>query len=232
LEQAAFTFTEEIEALCKLKRYKTSWRVLQVREEVLFGQRLDIANHPERAENPYELEYYAPILFVLKRFENGCVLKEAYLDCFFRAAKVRSYDMLCSVYNSDIVPSHRCRVTLSHFYRQLGKDLKDWRHWAAFVNGFPPKLFRLAQVPRDGLLQDATNMPAFFDNLMAIRDGRVTSGVGGSLSDLTDSPGKVKERQDVLQERLRKFDERSAARKSETDMKLEELFPELRELST
>ena len=72
-------------------------------------------------------------------------------------------------------------------------------------------------------------MSVFFENLMAVRDERVTSGVGGRLSDLTDSPWKVKKRQDALQESLRKFDQRTATRQSETDVKLRHLFPELRD---
>lgn len=234
-KEAMFTFSTEIDALCELKQYKSAWRVLHAREEVLYGERVDIANNPERTISPPELEYeYAPLLFFLKRFQKGCFLKEAYLDYWFRGSmastKVRSYDILFSVCNGDIEPSNRCRVTLSHFYSRLGKGLTEWRHWEAFVNGFHPKLFRQSGVAHDELIRDASRLPIFFENLLAIRDKRVTSGVGGSVSDLIDSPGRVKKRQDAIRKKLGKFDQRTKSRRSEIDTKLQRLFPELRDL--
>src|SRR5205085_10072380 len=80
--------------------------------------------------------YYAPLLFFLRRYREGCLLLETALGFWCSRRKVRSYDILFYVYNADEQPSNRCRVTLSHFYERLGKSLREWQHWEAFVNGF------------------------------------------------------------------------------------------------
>lgn len=231
LDDALFTFHEEIGALCDLKKYKTAWRVLQARDDMLYGPQADVANHPERA-NPYELEpLYAPLLFYLKRYQTGCAVKEAALDPWFRRGKMQSYNVLFAVYNGEREPTHRFRVTLAHFYERLGRDLAEWQHWTAFVNGFHPKLFRMAGVGREDLLHDAAQISPFFEKLLAIRNERLTSGIGGSVSDLLDSPAKVKQRQARRQQAVKAFDRRIAGTRREVEKKLADLFPELRELS-
>ncbi|HEY2252873.1 MAG TPA: hypothetical protein VGH74_17500 [Planctomycetaceae bacterium] len=226
-----FTFSDEIDALCELEKYKEAWRQLRLREDVIYGRRFDIASAQGPFDNPYELEWhYAPLLFFVKRYEEGCSLLETALDVRFVRHKLDSYDVLFRVYNDDERPWHRCRVTLSHFYGRLGKNLVEWRRWEAFVYGFHPKLFRLAGVSRKQLLADAGRLPDFFDTLLAIREERVPTRISKGLADLIDSPRKVKSRQNAIRKASHVVDERNDAKRKRRHAKLRELFPELREL--
>lgn len=129
MKEAAFTFSTELDALIELQKYRSAWRLLKLREGVEYGKRLDFRDGVPPEVNAYELgSDYAPLLFFLKRYRVGCELKERYLDYWFNVPKSQSYELLFEIYNSDKRPSHRCRVTLSHFYRHLGKDLVEWRH--------------------------------------------------------------------------------------------------------
>jgi hypothetical protein len=101
---------------------------------------------------------------------------------------------------------------------------------AAVRGGFHPRLFRLAGVPREELLEDASKLTAFVHRLLEVRDERVTSGVGGSQSDLVDSPAKVRRRQEALTERLEKHAERTTPARERIEAQLEALFPELAEI--
>jgi hypothetical protein len=162
------------------------------------------------------------VLFFLKRYREGCPLLEAALDAWYKGREFESYNnVLRYVYNSDEVPWHRCRVTLSHFYNRLGKDLREWRHWEAFVSGFHSKLFRLAGVKRDELLADSGRLPAFFDRLMAIRARRP----GGNL---IVSPSRVKQRQVARRKGARRRDERFQTERERRNARLREFFPEIR----
>ena len=157
--EGLFTFSDEIDALCDQKQYKMAWRQLRLRHEIFYGQRLEL-NRRWTVNDYWDLwSKYAPLLFFLKRYRDGCLLLETALDFLFAQGNVQSFDdILFHVYNNDKKPSHRCLVTLSHFYKHLGKDLREWRHWEAFVNGFHPKLFRLAGVTRAALLADASHI--------------------------------------------------------------------------
>ena len=145
----------------------------------------------------------------------------------FVGRNARSFDILFHVYNGDEEPSNLCRVTLSHFYGRLGRDLHQWRHWEAFVNGFHPRLFRLSGVRSDELMADPARLEEFFDKLMDVRAERTTSGVGGSQSDLIDSAAKVSKRQDAAQRKWDEFHERIKPEQERINRKLRELFPEL-----
>lgn len=229
--EGLFTFFYEIEALCDLGDYKAAWRQLRQRDFIASGERFDLARRKWSTAEAYNLGfYYAPLLFFRGRFRRGCTLLEMWLDCWFRKKAVHSFDILGHVYNEDNVPSHRCRVTLSHFYAQLGKSLGEWRHWDAFVNGFHPRLFRLAAVKREDLLTAPGLLPTFFSTLKDVQGERTISGVGGSQSDLVESAGKVRKRQEGLKRRLAAFRKRIKPVQQRTNQHLEELFPELQRL--
>jgi hypothetical protein len=173
---------------------------------------------------------YAPLLFFLGRYRQGCALLETSLRFWFRGRKARSFDILHHVYNGDDEPRHRSQVTLSHFYGRLGKELCQWRYWEAFVNGFHPRLFRLSDVRREELMADSGRLSLFFDKLMEMLAERTTSGVGGNQSDLTESEAKVRKRQERTQQKVDEFRERIKPVQDRTNHKLQELFPELRGL--
>ena len=219
-----FTFDEEIDALCTpLKQYRTAWRQEYASAwEIIYGRRFNLENHEGPAADSSELEWlYAPLLYFLKRYQPGCSLLETSLDGWFDGRKVQSYpNIIFRVYNGDKEPCHRCRVTLSHFYTRLGKNLLEWRHWEAFVNGFHPKLFRLAGIGRDELFADAGRLPAFFDKLLAVRNERTTSGFGGSQSDLIHSSGTVRKRQQTAQQKSDAYRIRIEPQRRRTDAEI------------
>jgi hypothetical protein len=229
--EGLFTFSYEIDSLCDLKDYKTAWRQLRLRESILFGKRIDLAQRQWSPRDGWDLAfYYAPLLFFLGRYRQGCTLLETSLGSWITGRRVRSYDLLCHVYNGDEPPWHRCHVTLTHFYGRLGQDLREWRHWEAFVSGFHPRLFRLSGVRREDLLANSGHLAVFFDKLMAVQDERTTSGVGGSQSDLIESAAKVRKRQESTQRKLGEFREWIKPVQERTNRKLEEFFPELQGL--
>lgn len=230
LAKSIFTFRDEIDALCKLKDYDTAWRQLLALRRAVRGiqQGINIEDR-KRMEAEERGTCVASLLYFRGRYRRGCGLKERYFDLCFQNGPVQSYQLLFEVYNDDVEPTHRVRVTLAHFYNRLGRDLRQWRHWPTFVEGFQPRLFRLAGIQREKLLADAGHLPAFFNNLMDIRDERTTSGVGGGVSDLLDSPAKVKKRQDARQQKISDALERLNDSRTELNQKLAMYFPELNE---
>jgi hypothetical protein len=233
INHGLFTYSFEIDALCQLQDYRAAWRQLRQRESKVFGKRLNLAHRQWSERDRWELAFsYAPLLFFLGRYRQGCALLEASLEFSFKSEKVRSYDMLFHVYNGDQQPPDRCRVTLAHFYDRLGKCLRDWQHWKAFVNGFHARLFRLSGVSREQLFADPGQLAAFVSKLVNVRDERTTSGVGGGQSDLIESAAKVHKRQLAMRRKLDEFAVRIKPVQDRTDRKLQELFPELQGLPT
>ncbi len=231
LTEGLFTFSIEIDSLCDLKDYHAAWRRLRLREVIAFGERFDLRSRKWLSADGRDLMYfYAPLLFFLNRYRQGCALLETALDFWFVGTKSRSFDMLFHVYNGDAEPVDRCRVTLSHFYGRLGRDLHQWPHWEAFVNGFHARLFRLSGVRVDELVAEPELLSAFFNKLMQVRAERTTSGVSSGQSDLIESAAKVRERQDAIQRNLDEFRERIKGVQERTNLELLKFFPELHEM--
>jgi hypothetical protein len=227
-KEGLFTFSFEIDSLCDLKDYKGAWRQLRLFEEMAHGERFDHARREWSARDAWELTFYhAPLLFFLGRYRQGCALLETALDFHFRRRRAQSYDVLYHVYNGDEEPTDRCGVALSDFYSRLGKRLTEWPQWQAFVNGFHPKLFRLAGARRSELLASAEKLPAFVDRLGAVLAERTTSGVTRGLADLIEAPAKVRKWQEATRKALDEFNQRSQPRRAVLDTKLRHFFPEL-----
>jgi hypothetical protein len=225
---ALFTCDCELDALCALGRYGAAWRRLREREAILFGERLDLRRREWPAEMASQLEYaYAPLLYFLGRERRGCALLEAALESAFIGPRVRSFDILFRIANGDPEPESRYQVTLKHFYDRLGKNLREWRRWGAFVDGLHPRLFRLAGIDRRDLLGDGAALTPLVNRLLEVRDARTFTGVGGAQADLLDSPARVQRRQEALAEKLDRFEERIAPVHAEVEAKLRALFPEL-----
>ena len=226
-EAGVFTFWFEVDALCDLKQYQTAWRQLRRWEEIALGRRIDLRRQTWPADELAWFEYeHIPLLYFMGRYREGCRLLEAILDSRLDEPRARSYDVLFRIYNGDKEPADRCRVTLTHFYSRLGKDLLRWPRWEEFVNGLDSRLFRLAAIRREELLADPRRLTPFYKRLMAIRDERMTSGTTSGERDLTDSAAKVRKRQDGVQETRRQFNESYKARRKVLNAKLRDIFPE------
>ena len=229
--EGLFTFSFEIDSLCDLGDYQAAWRRLRLREEVAFGDRFDLRSWEWSSSDGYELAaLLRPTSILPGTVSPRLRLLETALGFWFLRRNTRSFDILFHIYNGDEEPRNRCRVTLSHFYGRLGKGLRQWRHWDAFVNGFHPRLFRLSGVRRDELLADPERLKAFFDKLMEVRADRTTSGVGRGQSDLTESAAKVRKWHEATRQQLEDFRERIKPVQERINRKLQELFPELQGL--
>jgi hypothetical protein len=224
-----FTFHTEINALCELKDYKAAWRQFRRYERTAYGKQTNLRRRCTLEDVPLLVYSYAPLLYFLGRYREGCKALEKALDVMCIPGKTKSYDLLFSVFNGDPKPTHRFRVTLAHFYDRLGFNLRDWKHWCSFVDGFHPRLFRIAKVSREDLSANADLLPTFFNCLMTMRDERTPTGIGGSQSDLIESASKVGKRQKALQSRLDEFAERIKPVRRQSDQMLRKLFPELRQ---
>jgi hypothetical protein len=224
--EGLFTFGFEIDSLCELKNYQTAWRQLRLRERAALGRRLDIARRNWSAEDAWELAFsYAPLLYFLGRYRLGCELLETSLDFWFDGNKGQSYNILFRICNRDEEPRNRARVTLTHFYDRLDKSLSEWRHWQKFVNGFPPRLFRIAGVKCEELLANSDLLLEFFDALSSVTGSRTTSGVTRGQTDLLESPAKVKKWQDATRAKMERF--RSDPARERFNSTLQRLFPDL-----
>jgi hypothetical protein len=230
LAAGLFTISMEIEAWCAVGDYETAWRRLRLQEEIVYGKRIDLRRRRWRGADGFELQFsYAPLLYFRGRYRRGCQLLEKSLDFCFDGTKMRSFDILNRVYNGELEPTLRARVTLAHFYGRLGENLRQWRHWTAFVDGFHPRLFRLSGVSRKELQADSRQLAPFFEKLMEEQGRRITSGIGGSQSDLIESSAKVRKRQADTNRKLNAFKKRIGPVRKEIDRKLQQYFPELRE---
>lgn len=228
-----FTSWFEIEALCELRQYQTAWRQLRRWEEVALGRRIDRRRQTWPLDEVAWFEHlHVPLLYFMGRYRQGCRLLEAMLDSMLDARRVRSWELLFRIYNGDKEPANRCRVTLTHYYSRLGKDLLRWPRRESFVNGFHPRLFGLAAVRPEEMLADPQRLAGFYKRLMAIRDERTTSGTTCGERDLTDSAETVRKRQNALQEKRGCFNERYKSRRKLLNAKLLGLFPELRDIGT
>lgn len=229
-ERGAFAIPEEIDALFDLRRLPDAWKSVRAAELTRFGRKLEMPDAGARSAEAMFLEdYHRPLLYFLGRYRVGCRLAEVCLSRSFAEQRPRSYDLMFQVCNAEPEPSSFYRVTLWHYYEKLGRSLGEWEHWEPFVYNFHPRLFKLAAISRQALREMPELMPEFHERLMAIRDERTPTGCGGGQSDLTDSPARVRKRQEKIQSALE-------ARKGDEELfqginnRLDELFPEASDL--
>lgn len=234
LKEGIFTFSLEIDALYELQQYQTAFKQLCQRDRIIFGERMDFAKRKWSRGEGWQLEFdYAPIHYFLGRYRLGCSLLETALGFWFDpsvSTKPPCFQILYRICNNEHEPSHRCRVTLAHFYNRLGKPMTEWKHWPQFVNGLNLKLFRIAGITRAQLLMNSDHLPMFFDKLMKLRDQRIPTRIGNGELDLTDSAKTVRQRQAAIQKKSELFEERTKLQRERREAKLRDLFPELRDL--
>lgn len=224
-KEGLFTFYSEIDALCELKRYNAALRQARLRHLLFKSERLDLKNHHWSAGDGHNLAFtYAPLLFFLGRYQQGCKLLETALDFWLKGGSMVSYD-ICHVLNRDAEPEDRCGVTLSHFYGRLGKDLTEWQHWNAFVDGFPVRLFQLSGVQREELRADSVKLRVFMDRLRGHRIRRTRSG-----RIWIESDERARKRRESRSQKAAEWKNRPRSRRARIEAKLLELFPELQGL--
>ena len=206
LRAAAFTFFFEINALVKRKSYRIAWRQMQLRDKVIRGRRVAPELRKWSPKDYSELRYsYAPLMYFLGRYEAGSRFLETALRFWYARPRANSYDVLFDVYNTDAEPDALPRVTLSHFYCHLGRDLDEWDLWPTFVRGFAAPLFRISGIERRALLSDPSLLSDFFTKLVQVRSARTTSGVSRGQADIVESAEKVKRWQDATRAKLERF---------------------------
>jgi hypothetical protein len=168
-------------------------------------------------------------MYFLERYAVGAKLLETALSFWYRRRRAESYHVLFHVYNGDDEPRILPRVTLTHFYRHMGKDLKEWVLWPVFVRGLAAPLFRVASIERKALLADSSQLATFFGHLMRLHSERVTSGATRGQADLIEDPAKVKRWQDARRRNRERFDNDSA--RDRTKAALYRHFPDLESLA-
>src|SRR5262249_50296524 len=145
------------------------WGVLRSWDRMALGKPIDLANHRWEPEDAHRLLFfYAPLLYLRKRYRMGRGLLETAIKMHSRK-KGWSFDLLWHVYKPLRRPATRYDVTLTHFYRALGLDLRQWELWGEFVDDFPEKLFHLAGVNRESLRSDPAFLQPFFQWICAER---------------------------------------------------------------
>ena len=225
---ADFTFQFEIDALCKLRRFSDAWKQLRRLERIANGKNINLnAKEWEPEQLDWFWHYHPHILYFLGRYQLACRLLEALL-----AAKMAypeeglSYQLLPHVYKPVARPRERHEVTLYHLYRKLDKNLLEWPQWEQFVNGFDPKVFSLADIQREDLLQDASLLRPLCEAISTERKQRLTANVSAGEHELIDSPNEVQRFQDNVAAKRALQDPVIAQR----EQQLKEMFPELKRL--
>jgi len=225
-----FTFSFEVDSLVSQRRFSDAWRQVQLRDEIIRGHRVPLERRRWSPRDFWELTCtYAPLMYFLERYAVGARLLETALSFWYRRPRAQSYQMLFHLYNGDDEPRVLPRVTLTHFYQHMGKDLKAWSLWPVFVRGLAAPLFRVAGVDRKALLADPALLATFFGNLMRLRSERVTSGVTRGQADLIEDPAKVKRWQDATRASGERFSNDPA--RNRTKATLYRHFPELEALA-
>lgn len=225
-----FTFSFEVDSLVSQRSYSAAWRQVQLRDEIIRGRRIPLESRRWSPKDFWELACtYAPLMYFLERYAVGAKLLETALSFWYRRRRAESYHVLFHVYNGDDEPRILPRVTLTHFYRHMGKDLKEWVLWPVFVRGLAAPLFRVAGIERKALLADSSQLATFFGHLMRLHSERVTSGATRGQADLIEDPAKVKRWQDARRRNRERFDNDSA--RDRTKAALYRHFPDLESLA-
>jgi hypothetical protein len=223
-----FTFQYEMHAHEGMGDVEAMWRLLRAWDRAALGKPIDLASHRRwSAEDAHRMMfYYVPLLYFRGHYRLGCELLEKALKMHSRQ-KGWSFELLWHVYKPLPQPATIYDVTLMHFYRALGRDLRDWPLWDTFVEGFRPELFRQSGVNQELLRSDPALLKPFFGWISAEQQRRLFTHTTAGVADLVDSQAKVKRRQTDVATRIARL----AADPSHLllEEKLEKMFPELAE---
>jgi len=224
-----FTFQWEMEANQRGKlNAPAMWRLLRSWDRLALGKPIELASHRWHPRDGHRLLFfYAPLLYLRGDYRLGCELLE-------KAIKMHSrrpgwgFELLWHIYKPVRRPVTTYDVTLAHFYRALGCDLREWELWSDFVDEFPAKLFHLAGVSRDSLRSNPKLLKPFFHWICAERQRRLFTHTTMGVVDLLESAAKVERRQTNTAKRIAGL--ANDPRRKELEEGIRKTFPELAEI--
>ncbi|MDB5388467.1 MAG: hypothetical protein JWM11_4113 [Planctomycetaceae bacterium] len=228
IKDGLFTFWSEINALCELKNYRAAWQQLRRCEYIIFGRRFDLKRGQFPPSNGTKVfYYYAPILYFLGRYREGCDLLEHELGLFLKGTNYISYEIRFHVANN-LKPSDRFCVTLAHFYTRLGRKLREWKQSETFVNAFHPSFFRILGVEPEVLLTNSKELRTFLKKLNKIPRTQLKRENGCTI--LLKTARKARKQTESAKRKQEQIDKQFEDAKQARTVQLKELFPELRAL--
>jgi hypothetical protein len=111
-------------------------------------------------------------------------------------------------------------------YQKLGKTLSEWKQWKRFLNGFDPKLFRIAGIAQTNFLRDASLLHQFVEKIEAAKHQRLTARVTSGERDIIAPGGVVHS----YQNSVARSRELQTGDYNKIKDNLREIFPDLRDL--
>lgn len=225
-----FTYAFELLGYEDSGNVNAMWRVTRAWDRAVIGKKIDLQKHRWKNADDHRLIFlYAPLLYLRGDYRTGCQLLEKALE-MYSYRKGWAFEMLWHIYKPIQQPITRYDVTLAHFYRVLGRDLREWPLWDKFVNDFRPELFVQSEVSRESLCSDSSELHPFFEWISSERKRRLFSHTTMGEVDLIESRSKVKQRQSSM---VRAIKQRSAdPERQRREEKLNGMFPELKELTS
>jgi hypothetical protein len=229
-KSALFTFQWEMDAYERGKpNVAAMWRVLRAWDLMEVGARIDLANHRWHPRDAHRLLFfYAPLLYLRERYKLGCDLLEKAIKMHARR-KGWGFELLWHIYKPVLRPATTYDVTLTHFYRALGRDLGQWELWGDFVDDFPAKLFRLSGVSQTSLRSDPELLGQFVQWICAERERRLFTHTTVGVADLLESATKVLRRQTSTAKKIAR--QKDDPRRRNLEEKIKKTFPELAEIA-
>ena len=224
-EWAYFTYSHEIEALCRVGNYSGAWRQLRRWERSTTGKNLELkTNTWTPDEINWFLHYHPQILYLLGRYQPACRMIEVLLNVLLRSRrKGVSYEILWRVYGPVKRPRIPHEVSLYHIYRKLGKSLLQWRCWKHFIDGFNPRIFALAKTPRERLMDDPSLLKKVCQAIASERAKRLTANVSVGEHELLEGSNKIMRFQRNVAAKQKALDQASVQQQH----KLKEIFPDI-----
>jgi hypothetical protein len=218
IKEAFFTFNREVEALNVKLRFTEALKVTKLRDLVWYGT----SDHDKIVRDPHDFSWMiytlAPLHYYLGKYECGAWILEAALKICFSYHTKESFYWFRSVAPqrmSKYLPVH---VSLSTFYRVLGKDLLTWTEWDRFARGFTARFYQTMGITANQLQQD----PSLLKPIVRKLRGLEASG----------HPCDFEPRRKVIHFPSNETEEEKQVRVQNLNRQLREYFPDLNLKST
>lgn len=170
LDAAAFTSRWAIDAHLAMRNCAAARQELEDQERRQYGETLDLPQEARNSPRFYDfMNLYVPLHFLEGQYAAGIRLLETALGVWLELPEPTSSHLLAYVCNGVDKPENHRQVTLSHFYRQLGRPLSDWQDWPAFVRGLEDDWFRQTGIERESLASNPDQLPEFARRIEQIR---------------------------------------------------------------